>query len=273
MIRDITLGQYFPSDSFLHRMDPRAKILLAVSFVVVIFLAKTLLAYVLVLAALGAIIALSKVSLKFYLKGLKPLLFLMCFTAVLNMLYSPGTPLFSFWVFSVSAEGIVSAVYMVLRIMLMVVSMSVLTYTTSPLLLTGGLERLLSPLGYLHVPVHDFAMMMTIALRFIPTLLEETEKIMSAQKARGADFESGSLVRRAKALVPILIPLFVSAFRRAEDLAVAMECRCYDTDGVTRTRYVEYRFTYRDGVAALAIILLIIAVVLLDRVTVWGGLL
>ena len=271
MIRDVTLGQYFPGSSFLHRMDPRSKILLMVFYVVTLFLGDTALSYGLLLVTTAAVILLTRISLKFYLRGLKPLLFIMVFTGILNMLYSDGEPLFEFWIFSVSWNGIFSALFMILRIVLMVLIMSVLTYTTSPLLLTGGLERLLHPLTYLRVPVHDFAMMMTIALRFIPTLLEETEKIMNAQKARGADFESGSLVRRAKALIPILIPLFVSAFRRAEELAVAMECRCYEGDRKNRTRFVEYRFTWRDLVGALFCAALLVGVILLNRVIVWNG--
>ena len=270
MIRDITLGQYFPGSSFLHKMDPRSKILLMIFYVVTLFLGDTALTYGLLLVTTVAVILLSRISLKFYLRGLKPLLFIMIFTGILNMLYSDGDPIFTFWIFSVSWAGIFNALFMILRIVLMVLIMSVLTYTTSPLLLTGGLERLLHPLTYVKVPVHDFAMMMTIALRFIPTLLEETEKIMNAQKARGADFESGSLVRRAKALIPILIPLFISAFRRAEELAVAMECRCYEGDRKGRTRFVEYRFTRRDLVGALFCAALLAGVILLNGVTVWG---
>ncbi len=271
MIRDITLGQYFPGSSLLHKMDPRAKILLMVVYVVTLFLAKSAVAYLLLLAMTGALIALTRIPLKFYLRGLKPLLFIMLFTAVLNVLYSNGEPLFSFWIFTVSLEGIFNALFMVLRIVMMVLTMSVLTYTTSPLLLTGGLERLLLPLSYFKVPVHDFAMMMTIALRFIPTLLEETEKIMNAQKARGADFETGSLIRRAKALIPILIPLFISAFRRAEELAVAMECRCYEGDSKARTRFVEYRFAMRDYFAALFCVLLLVTILFLNRFVLFGG--
>ncbi len=271
MIRDITLGQYFPGASFLHRMDPRAKILLLVVYVVTLFLAQSVAAYLLLILSTALLIGLTRISLKFYLRGLKPLLFIMVFTALLNMLYSEGEPLFEFWVFSVSTEGILKAVFMVIRIVMMVLVMSVLTYTTSPLLLTGGLERLLYPLSVLKVPVHDFAMMMTIALRFIPTLLEETEKIMNAQKARGADFESGSLVRRAKAMIPILIPLFVSAFRRAEELGVAMECRCYEGDTKARTRFVEYRFTFRDLLALLYCVAVLGGVILLNRLILFGG--
>ncbi|MBO5248513.1 MAG: energy-coupling factor transporter transmembrane protein EcfT [Clostridia bacterium] len=271
MIRDITLGQYFPGSSFLHKMDPRAKLLLIIFYVVTLFLAKTLAAYAFLFVATAGVIAATRISPKFYLRGLKPLLFIMGFTAVLNMLYSDGEPLFSFWIFSVSWEGIFSALFMVIRIVMMVLAMSVLTYTTSPLLLTGGLERLMLPLSYLKVPVHDFAMMMTIALRFIPTLLEETEKIMNAQKARGADFESGSLIRRAKAMIPILIPLFVSAFRRAEELAVAMECRCYDGDFSGRTRFVEYRFSWRDLIGLIFCVSVISITLILNGVTLLGG--
>lgn len=271
MIRDITLGQYFPGTSLIHRMDPRGKILLMILYVVTLFLVKTVLAYALLLVTTGILIALTKISLKFYLRGLKPLLFIMVFTAILNMLYSDGEPLVEIWVFSISWQGILSALFMVLRIVMMVLTMSVLTYTTSPLLLTGGLERLMFPLSYLKIPVHDFAMMMTIALRFIPTLLEETEKIMNAQKARGADFESGSLARRAKAMIPILIPLFVSAFRRAEELAVAMECRCYEGDSKVRTRYVEYRFSWRDLWGAVFCLVILGAALVLNRIPVLGG--
>lgn len=271
MIRDITLGQYFPGSSFVHRMDPRAKILLMICYVVTLFMAKTVTAYLFLMVATAIVIGLTRISLKFYLRGLKPLLFIMAFTAILNMLYSDGDPLFTFWVFSVSWNGILNGIFMIVRIVMMVLTMSVLTYTTSPLLLTGGLERLMFPLSYLHVPVHDFAMMMTIALRFIPTLLEETEKIMNAQKARGADFESGSLVRRAKAMIPILIPLFVSAFRRAEELAVAMECRCYDGDFKGRTRFVEYRFSWRDLAALLFCAVILALTIVFNHVVLLGG--
>ncbi|MBQ4323727.1 MAG: energy-coupling factor transporter transmembrane protein EcfT [Clostridia bacterium] len=270
MIRDITLGQYFPGTSLIHKMDPRAKILLMILYVVVLFMAESAVAYGVLLISTVAVIVLTRISLKFYLRGLKPLLFIMVFTGLLNMFYTDAEPFWQIWILKFSWEGIFSALYMILRIVMMVLIMSVLTYTTSPLLLTGGLERLLYPLTYIKVPVHDFAMMMTIALRFIPTLLEETEKIMNAQKARGADFESGSLVRRAKAMIPILIPLFVSAFRRAEELAVAMECRCYEGDSKHRTRFVEYRFSWRDSVAALFCIALLVGVILLNRISVWS---
>lgn len=271
MIRDITLGQYFPGSSPIHRMDPRVKIVLMIVYVVTLFLAKTAAAYAFLLVATAVLIATTRISLKFYLRGLKPLLFIMIFTGILNMLYSEGEPFFTWWIFSISWQGVFNAAFMVLRIVMMVLVMSVLTYTTSPLLLTGGMERLLYPLTYLRVPVHDFAMMMTIALRFIPTLLEETEKIMNAQKARGADFETGSLIRRAKALIPILIPLFVSAFRRAEELAVAMECRCYEGDSRIRTRFVEYRCTWLDLVAAVLCALILTGVLLLNRVAFLGA--
>ena len=270
MIRDITLGQYFPGTSPLHKMDPRAKILLMIAYVVALFFADSAISYGVLVLSTVAVIALTRISFKFYLRGLKPLLFIMIFTGLLNMFYTDAEPFWQFWIFKFSWEGIFNAFFMVLRIVMMVLIMSVLTYTTSPLLLTGGLERLLSPLNYLRVPVHDFAMMMTIALRFIPTLLEETEKIMNAQKARGADFESGSLVQRAKALIPILIPLFVSAFRRAEELAVAMECRCYEGDTKHRTRFVEYRFSLWDLVGLLYCIALFVGVILLNGILVWS---
>jgi len=271
MIRDITLGQYFPGTSFVHRMDPRAKILLMIVYVVVLFLAESAVAYGLLLVSTLFLMGVTRISPKFYFRGLKPLLFIMVFTGLLNMFYSDGEPFWQIWILKFSWEGIFNALFMILRIVMMVLVMSVLTYTTSPLLLTGGLERLLYPLTFLKVPVHDFAMMMTIALRFIPTLLEETEKIMNAQKARGADFENGSLIRRAKALIPILIPLFVSAFRRAEELAVAMECRCYEGDTRHRTRFVEYRFSLRDLFALFFCVLLLTGVLLLNRILVWGA--
>lgn len=270
MIRDITLGQYFPGNSPVHRMDPRAKILLMIVYVVTLFLADSAVAYGLLVVSVVAVILLTGISPKFYLRGLKPLVFIMIFTGLLNMFYTDAEPFYQLWILKFSWEGIFNALFMVLRIVMMVLVMSVLTYTTSPLLLTGGLERLLSPLVYLKVPVHDFAMMMTIALRFIPTLLEETEKIMNAQKARGADFESGSLVRRAKALIPILIPLFVSAFRRAEELAVAMECRCYEGSSKHRTRFVEYRFSRWDLAGLFYCAALLAGILFLNRIIVWS---
>lgn len=235
MLKDITLGQFFPGDSLLHRLDPRVKIIAVILFVASLFISSGFIGYCLCFIFLAWCIKISKISPKMILKSLRPLVLILIFTAVLNMLYTPGEALVSFWIFNITKEGVFNAAFMMCRIILLIASTSMLTYTTSPISLTDGLERLLSPLKKIKIPVHEFAMMMTIALRFIPTLIEETDKIMSAQKARGADFETGSLVQRAKALVPILVPLFVSAFRRADELATAMECRLYH-GGEGRTR-------------------------------------
>ncbi len=248
MLKDITLGQYFPGDSIVHRLDPRVKLVLTLVYIVALFLAKGLVTYGIMLCWLAGAIILSRIRLKNILRGLKPLLFIVIFTGLLNMFYTPGVELWSFWIFRVTREGLITAGYMVTRILMLVAGTFLLTFTTSPILLTDGLERLLSPLKKLRVPVHEMAMMMTIALRFIPTLIEEADKIMNAQKARGADFDSGNIFRRAKALVPLLVPLFVSAFRRADDLAVAMECRCYH-GGEGRTRMRVLRFAPYDYAA------------------------
>ena len=245
MISDITLGQYFPGDSALHRLDPRTKIILTVLFIVSVFLANSPVGFFLVLAATVALIAISRISFKVILKGIKPIVFVLIFTALINVFVTKGEgePLVDFWIIKIFKEGLIRAFFMSFRVILLITGTSVLlTYTTSPILLTDGLENLLSPLKLVKVPVHILAMMMMIALRFIPTLIEETEKIMNAQKSRGADFTSGSLVRRAKALIPILIPLIISAFKRADELAVAMECRCYRGDkNRTKMRKLKYR--------------------------------
>ena len=243
-LRDITLGQYFPGNTIIHRLDPRTKILLTLVYIVALFLASWLISYALLVVVLGVIIALSKVPLKTILRGMKPILFIVVLTGLLNLFYTPGAgePLVQFWVLRIYAEGIWAAFFMILRIMMLITCTFLLTYTTSPILLTDGLERLLGPLKKLHVPIHELSMMMAIALRFIPTLIEETDKIMSAQKARGADFDTGGLMDKARALVPLLVPLFISAFRRADELAVAMECRCYHGgEGRTRLRQLKYQ--------------------------------
>ena len=231
-LKDITLGQYFPGNTLLHRLDPRTKLLGTVAYIVALFLAKGIVGYAVLLAVLAALIAVSRVGLKTILRGMKPILVIIIITAVLNLFYTPGAgePLAAFWIFKIYPEGIWAAVYMILRIAMLIACTFLLTYTTSPILLTDGLEKLLGPLKAIRVPVHELAMMMSIALRFIPTLIQETDKIISAQKARGADFDSGNLMQKAKALIPILIPLFISSFRRAEELAIAMECRCYHGD-------------------------------------------
>lgn len=245
MLKDITLGQYFPGNTVVHRFDPRTKLLLVVVYIVALFLCKWFVSYALALAFLITAVVLSRIRPKALFKGLKPLLIIILFTAVLNLFYTDGTVLVKFWIFKITREGIFNAFFLILRIMMLVMGTFLLTYTTSPISLTDGLESLLSPLKKIHFPVHELAMMMSIALRFIPTLIEETDKIISAQKARGADFETGNIFRRAKALVPILVPLFVSAFRRADELATAMECRCYH-GGKGRTKLKQLRFHRRD---------------------------
>ena len=246
MLKDITLGQYFPGNSPIHRMDPRTKLLALILYIVTIFIADGLIPYVICAAGLVAVIRISRIPLKLIMKSLKPIVIIIIFTGALNILYTPGTELFRLWIFRVTVEGIHTAITMIVRILLLVASTSLLTYTTSPMALTDGLESLLGPLKKFHVPVHEFSMMMSIALRFIPTLIEETDKIMSAQKARGADFESGNIFQRAKALVPVLVPLFISAFRRADELACAMECRLYH-GGEHRTRLHSLRYGKVDA--------------------------
>ena len=258
-LKDITLGQYFPGNSPIHRLDPRAKLVALILYIVALFLCKWFISYALIFAVLVLVVAISTVKPKALLRGMKPILILLIFTAVLNMFYTPGRELVSFWVFTITYEGILHAFFMVLRIMLLISCTFLLTYTTSPLALTDGLEGLLSPLKKIKIPVHELAMMMSIALRFIPTLIEETDKIMSAQRARGADFDTGNLVQKAKALIPLLVPLFISAFRRADELATAMECRCYH-GGVGRTRMNKLHFRPADGLfMAVALVIAVAA--------------
>ena len=256
-LRDITLGQYFPGNSPIHRLDPRAKLVGMICYIVALFLGKWFVTYALLLLVLVAVVAVSTVKPKALLRGLKPVVFILVFTAVLNIFYTPGETLASFWIFTITREGVLHAFFMVVRIVMLITCTFLLTYTTSPLALTDGLESLLGPLKKLHVPVHELSMMMSIALRFIPTLIEETDKIMSAQKARGADFDSGNLLQRAKALIPLLVPLFISAFRRADELATAMECRCYHGgEGRTRMKQLHYRsgdILFMLGALALAV--------------------
>lgn len=267
-MRDITLGQYFPGNTPVHRLDPRTKLLFTVLYIVALFMAKGVLTYGILLAVLLGSIAVSQIKLKVMLKGLKPIIFIAVITGLLNLFYTPGTegesPLLSFWILTVYPAGVRAASFMILRIVMLVLCTFLLTYTTSPILITDALEILLGPLKKLHMPIHELAMMMSIALRFIPTLIEETDKIMSAQKARGADFETGNLIQRAKALIPLLVPLFISAFRRADELAVAMECRCYHGgDGRTRLRVL--RFGFNDYLALSATLVLCIGVGILGR--------
>ncbi len=264
MLKDITLGQYFPGSSLAHRLDPRTKLMLTVLYIVILFCATSFVSYGLVAALLVVGIKVSGVAPKALVRGLKPILFIICFTAVLNLFYTPGDELASFWIFTITRQGVATAFFMVLRITMLIMGTFLLTYTTSPIALTDGLESLLGPLKKLKVPVHELAMIMSIALRFIPTLIEETDKIMSAQKARGADFESGSLLDRARALVPVLVPLFISAFRRADELAVAMECRCYH-GGQGRTKLHVLRYQARDYLVLLAYAAVLAAVLVLGR--------
>ena len=263
MLKDITLGQYFPGNSVIHRLDPRTKLILLVVYIVALFMAVNWVSYALMAAFLVIVIKISTIPPKSIIRGMKPLVMILVFTGVLNLFFTTGEgePLVDFWIFTVYAEGLQRAVFMVIRILLLISGTFLLTYTTSPISLTDGLESLMNPLKVIKVPVHELSMMMCIALRFIPTLIEETDKIMSAQKARGADFESGSLMDKAKALVPILVPLFISAFRRADELATAMECRCYQ-GGEGRTKMKLLRYTLWDfrafGVGALLIALVVL---------------
>ena len=259
MLKDITLGQFFPGTSLAHRLDPRTKILLTVVYIVALFCAESFVSYGLMVALLITGVKVSGVAPKALVRGLKPVLFIICFTAILNLFYTPGEILVQFWVLKITKEGIFTAFFMALRISMLIMGTFLLTYTTSPIALTDGLEALLGPLKKVKVPVHELSMMMSIALRFIPTLIEETDKIMSAQKARGADFESGSLLDRAKALVPILVPLFISAFRRADELAVAMECRCYH-GGEGRTRLRQLKLKGIDIAALVFAVLLCVGI-------------
>lgn len=245
MIKDITLGQYFPVNSVIHDMDPRIKIVLVFSFMMGIFTITSYSDFVFYGLLIFSIIKISKVPLSYTLRGLKPILFVIVFTGILNIFGTKGTLLFQYKFISISYEGINLAIKLTIRLILLITGTSLLTFTTTPVSLTDGIERLLRPLKVLKVPVHEFAMMMTIALRFIPTLLEETDKIMKAQSSRGADFENGNIMKRAKSLIPVLIPLFVSAFRRAEELAVAMESRCY-RGGEGRTRMKELKLSIKD---------------------------
>ena len=266
MIRDITIGQFFPGNSVIHRMDPRMKLILTFIYIVVIFLCKNFWSLGVMVLALIIMVLLSKVPIKVILKSIKPIAIIITFTAILNIFYvTDGDPLFDWKFIHITTGGVFTAIFMIIRIIALVVASSLLTYTTSPTLITDGIERLLSPLKFMKNSVHTIAMMMTIALRFIPTLVDEFEKITNAQKARGADLETGTLVERAKALVPVLVPLFITSFRRAYELAFAMECRCYHgAEGRTRMKVMKYSkldvfafvfiFAVTGGVVALNIL-------------------
>ncbi len=259
MLKDITLGQYFPGNTVVHRLDPRAKILLVLAYIVFVFSIKNFVGYALLAAFTLACILVSKVPVRFVLKGLKPIVVFIVITGLFNLFLTDGEPIFTWWIFTITREGVGFAAFMILRLFFLILGTSLLTLTTSPIALTDGLEQLLSPFKKIGLPAHELAMMMTIALRFIPTLMEETDKIIKAQSARGADFESGNILRRAKAMVPILIPLFISAFRRADELATAMECRCY-RGGENRTRLRELKLGKVDLGGVLVFLLLGIAV-------------
>ncbi|MBE5799134.1 MAG: energy-coupling factor transporter transmembrane protein EcfT [Clostridiales bacterium] len=262
MLKDITLGQYFPGDSAIHRMDPRMKLILTIAYIVGVFMVGNLPGYLLSLAFLYWVVRIAGISFKFLIRGVKPLRFIILFTFVLNLFFVQGeTPLLDLGFWTLTKEALQNAIFFALRLVFLVMGTSVLTLTTSPVQLTDGLERLMRPLQRFHFPAHELAMMMTIALRFIPTLLEETDKIQKAQMARGADFESGNLIARAKAMIPLLVPLFVSAFRRANDLAMAMEARCY-RGGDHRTRLRELKYTKLDVIAALCMAAFIAIIVL-----------
>lgn len=265
MIRDITIGQYYPADSPIHKIDARVKIVITLLYILSLFIIESFIGYAFVIASLAVIIKMSKVPFKFMVKGLKSLIFIIVFTAIINLFVTKGeTPLFTVWRFTVTLEGIYFAIKMCLRIVLLIIGSSILTLTTTPIKLTDGIESLLKPLSKVGVPAHDIAMMMTIALRFIPTLLDETDKIIKAQQARGADFDTGNLVNKAKALVPILVPLFISAFRRADELAMAMEARCY-AGGGQRTRMNVMKITSIDYVAS-AVFAIYFAVLIAIRI-------
>ncbi len=265
MLRDITIGQHFPGNSLVHRFDPRLKLVLTVAYIVLLFAASNPLGLTLSILFLGVMYKVAKIPVKMIGKSLKPILPIVLFTAVLNLFFvsGEGDPLVHFWFLSIYAEGVRYAVLMAVRVMALIAGTSLLTYTTSPIVLTDAIEQLLKPLGKLHFPVHELAMMMSIALRFIPTLIEETDKIMNAQKARGAQLDTGKMTDRVKALVPVLIPLFVSAFRRADELAMAMECRCY-RGGTGRTRLKVLRCEKQDYID-LAVCIACFAVILASR--------
>ncbi len=261
LIQDITLGQFFPGNSFIHRIDPRVKILLIIAYIVFLFITANFVAlFFMALVVLGVVLF-TKIPIKLYFKGLKSIIFILLFTSVLNLFYGKGEPIWQLGFLKITWDGISNAIFISIRIILLILVSCILTYTTSPTDLTDALERLMKPLKVFHIKVHEIAMMMTIALRFVPTLLEETDKIMKAQKARGADMDNGNIIQRVKAMIPVLIPLFVSAFNRAYELAVAMECRCY-RGGNGRTRMKILHITKRDILAIGVSVLVLTGVIL-----------
>lgn len=265
MIRDITIGQYYPAKSILHRLDPRVKLVSTLLYLISLFLFRSVPGYLVATVFLVTVIKLSKVPFSYIVKGLKPIIFLLMITVAFNLfLTREGAVLFHAWIFTITEGGLRTAVYMAVRLIYLIIGSSLMTFTTTPNALTDGIESLLKPLEKVRAPVHDVAMMMSIALRFIPILLEETDKIMKAQIARGADFESGNMIQRAKSMIPILVPLFVSAFRRANDLAMAMEARCY-RGGEGRTKMKPLRYQTRDRIAYMIVLVYVIAVVAIGR--------
>jgi len=262
VLKDITLGQYFPGNSVIHLLDPRTKLIMLVVYIVALFLAKSWITYGLLLIFLVTIIKISTIPVKSIVRGMKPLVMILAFTGLLNLFFTQeGKVLVDFWIITITSGGLMRAIFMMARILMLITCTFLLTYTTSPISLTDGLEALMAPLKKIKVPVHELSMMMCIALRFIPTLIEETDKIMCAQKARGADFETGSIIDRAKALIPILVPLFIGAFRRADELATAMECRCYQGgEGRTKMKLLRY---HRNDFCSFGIGALLVAAVCL----------
>lgn len=266
MIKDITLGQYYPAESPVHRLDPRTKIIATFVFIVSLFLVKSLTVFAFATFFLVSIVKLSKIPLRYLLRGLRPIIFIIIFTAVINLFMTPGTPIFQLGFVKVTKEGVYRMLFMSLRLTLLILGSSLLTLSTKPITLTDGMERLLAPLGKMGLPAHELAMMMTIALRFIPTLLDETDKIMKAQIARGADFDRGNIIKKAKNLIPILVPLFVGAFRIAGDLAMAMEARCY-RGGEGRSRMTIMAFSSGDIISAVLLTVYFVLIVILGRFT------
>lgn len=266
MIKDITLGQFFPGKSFVHKLDPRTKLIASILYIVAVFSAKNVFCFLALALSIVILDAVSGISPKTLLRGIKPILYVLIFTVAISIFWTKGETLLVDWgPIEIYLEGIYRALLMALRVIVLIMGTSLLlTYTTSPIVLTDGLEALLKPLKYIKVPVHSFSMMMTIALRFIPTLIEETDKIMSAQKARGADFSNGGIIKRARALIPVLVPLFVSAFKRAEELAIAMECRCY-RGGDGRTKMTKLKFRFSDFVMIFLFAAFIAAIILGNR--------
>ncbi len=265
MIRDITIGQYYQTDSVIHKLDPRVKLAGTVIFLISLFIGKSVPLYLFAAMFLAAMIKISKVPFRFIVKGLKAVLFILIFSAVFNLFLTPGTPVVTLWRLTITWEGIVTALYMIFRLLMLIIGSSLLTLTTTPNNLTDGLEKSLGFLKIFRVPVHEVAMMMSIALRFIPILIEETDKIMKAQTARGADFDHGNIIQRAKAMVPLLVPLFISAFRRANDLAMAMEARCY-RGGSGRTKMKPLKYKKRDIMAYAILFVYLAAMICISRI-------